>query len=95
MLSDGTHNIELYLIQGNTHHNGMIMAYLPKEKMLVEADVYTPAAPNATPPAQPNPANVNCYENIERLKLEVDQILPAHGRKVTLTDLKKWIGKAT
>jgi len=71
------------------------MAYLPKEKILVEADVYTPAAPNATPPAQPSPVNVNFYENLERLKLDVDQILPAHGRKVTLTDLKKWIGKAT
>jgi 3-isopropylmalate dehydratase small subunit len=27
--------------------------------------------------------------------LNTDQILPAHGRKVTLADFKKWIGKAT
>ena len=35
------------------------MAYLPREKLLVEVDVYTPAAPNVAPPAQPNPASVN------------------------------------
>jgi hypothetical protein len=57
--------------------------------------VYTPPPPNATPPAQPNPASVNLYDNIERLNLAVDQILPLHGRKVPLAELQKWIGKAS
>jgi glyoxylase-like metal-dependent hydrolase (beta-lactamase superfamily II) len=95
VLSDGTRTVELYHIQGTVHDDGIIMAYLPKEKFLVEADVYTPAAPNAAPPAQPNPNNVNLYENIERHKLAVDQILPLHGRKVPLAELQKWIGKAS
>jgi hypothetical protein len=69
VLSDPTHIVELYRIQGTTHADGLIMAYLPKEKLLVEVDVYTPAPPNAAPPAQPNPASVNLYDNIERLKL--------------------------
>jgi glyoxylase-like metal-dependent hydrolase (beta-lactamase superfamily II) len=95
VLSDGTRTVELYLIQGNTHHDGIIMAYLPKEKILVEADVYIPAAPNAALPTQPNPNSVALYDNIERLKLTVDQILPMHGRKVPLADLQKSIGKAS
>ena len=95
VLSDATHIVELYRIQGTTHADGLIMAYLPKEKLLVEVDVYTPAPPNAAPPAQPNPASVNLYDNIERLKLVVDQILPLHGRKVPLVELQKWIGKAS
>jgi glyoxylase-like metal-dependent hydrolase (beta-lactamase superfamily II) len=95
VLSDGTRTVELYLIQGNVHGDGLIMAYLPKEKLLVEADVYTPAAPNAPPPAQPNPNSVNLYDNIERLKLTVDQLLPLHGRKVPLTELQKAIGKTS
>ena len=37
MLSDGTRTVELYLIQGNMHHDGIIMAYLPKEKILTAA----------------------------------------------------------
>ena len=95
VLSDGTRTLELYLIQGTIHDDGIIMAYLPKEKLLVEADVYTPAAPTAAPPAQPNPLHVNLYDNIERLKLTVDQILPIHGRKVPLSELQKWIGKSS
>ena len=95
VLSDGTRTVELYLIKGTVHGDGLIMAYMPKEKLLVEADVFTPAPPNATPPAQPNPAQVNLYDNIERLNLAVDQILPIHGRKVPLAELQKWIGKAS
>ena len=95
VLSDGTRTVELYLIKGTVHDDGLIMAYLPKEKLLVEADVFTPAAPNATPPAQPNPAQVNLYDNLERLNLTVDQILPLHGRKVPLAELQKAIGKSS
>ena len=95
VLSDGTRTVELYLIQGNVHGDGIIMAYFPKEKLLVEADVYTPTPPNAPPPAQPNPNSVNLYDNVERLKLAVDQLLPLHGRKVPLAELQKAIGKAS
>jgi glyoxylase-like metal-dependent hydrolase (beta-lactamase superfamily II) len=95
VLSDATHSVELYRIQDNTHADGLIMAYLPKEKLLVEADLYTPAPPNTAPPAQPNPASVNLYDNIERLNLAIDQILPLHGRKVPLAELQKWIGKTS
>ena len=87
--------MELYLIKGTIHDDGIIMAYLPKEKLLVEADVFTPAAPNVAPPAQPNPLHVNLYDNLERLNLAVEQILPLHGRKVPLSELQKWIGKSS
>jgi len=31
VLSDGTRTVELYLIQGTIHDDGIIMVYLPKE----------------------------------------------------------------
>jgi glyoxylase-like metal-dependent hydrolase (beta-lactamase superfamily II) len=95
VLSDGSRTVELHLIKDTVHDDGLIMAYLPKEKLLIEADAYTPAAPNAAPPATPNPTHVNLYDNIERLKLAVEQILPLHGRKVPLSELQKWIGKSS
>jgi glyoxylase-like metal-dependent hydrolase (beta-lactamase superfamily II) len=95
VLSDDTRTIELHHIQGNIHADGLLMAYLPKEKLLVEADVFTPPAPNTPPPAQPHPAQVNLYDNISGLKLEVDQILPLHGRIVPLSELLKMIGKSS
>ena len=43
--------------------------------------------PNAAPPRQPNPLNVNLVENIKRMNLRVDKILPLHGRVVPVSDL--------
>jgi len=63
------------------------MVYLPKEKLLIEADAFTPPAPNTPPPAVANANNVNLVDNIERLKLTVDRILPLHGRVVPVADL--------
>jgi glyoxylase-like metal-dependent hydrolase (beta-lactamase superfamily II) len=100
VLTDGNHVIELYHMTNIGHHDGLIMAYLPKEKVLVEADAYNPAAqPNAPPPATPSPYNLALVANIDRLKLDVNRIIPIHypadNRVVTRAELMKWIGKAS
>src|SRR5712672_2610819 len=63
VMTDGTHTIELYHLQNFGHHDGMIIAYLPKEKVLLEADGYNPQAPNATPPSSPSPFTVSLLDN--------------------------------
>ncbi len=92
-LTDGIRTMELYHIEGSPHAAGLIMAYLPKEKLLIEADVYTPLPPSASPPSTPNPASVNLYQNIQRLELDVKQIAPIHGRVVPMADLLEAIGQ--
>ena len=93
VMSDGKRTLELHQIQDNPHNSGFLMAWLPGEKLLVEVDAYTPLAPDAAPPRTPNPASVNLFENIERLKLDVNQIAALHGRLATIADLRKTIGK--
>jgi glyoxylase-like metal-dependent hydrolase (beta-lactamase superfamily II) len=80
--TDGTRTVEIYRIQGILHHDGMLMVYLPKEKLLSQADAYTPVPPNATPPTPPSPFSVALADNIARLKLDVVDLLPLHGRLV-------------
>ncbi len=87
VLTDGTRSVELYQIVGNPHHDGIIMAYLRKEKLLIEADAYTPLAPGAEPPKVPNPQAVNLESNVRRLSIEVDRIVPIHGRVVPYSEL--------
>jgi glyoxylase-like metal-dependent hydrolase (beta-lactamase superfamily II) len=100
VLTDGNHVVELYHMTNIGHHDGLLMVYLPKEKVLIEADAYNPAAqPTAQPPATPSPYNLALVANIDRLKLDVSRIIPIHlpadNRPVTRAELMRWIGKAS
>lgn len=92
-LTDGARTIELHLIP-NRHNNGVLAAYLPAEKILVQVDLYSPLAATAPVPATPNPFSVDLADHIRKLKLDVAQILALHGPRVTtMEDLHKAIGR--
>jgi glyoxylase-like metal-dependent hydrolase (beta-lactamase superfamily II) len=86
-IGDATRPVEVYRIVGSPHNDAFVMVYLPREKLLIEADSFTPPPPNTPPPAVANANNVNLVDNIERLKLAVDRILPLHGRVVPASEL--------
>jgi len=88
VVSDGTRTLELHPVAGNPHAVGMLMAYLPTEKILVNGDLYSPPAPNA-PAARPNPAMTSLMNNIRRLKLDVAQHVPIHGVPGTHAEFAK------
>ena len=92
-MRDGTRTIEVHRIKDSVHNDTFLMVYLPKEKLLIEADAYTPLPPNTPPPALANANNVNLAQNIERLNLAVERILPLHGRVVPLAELHRTIGR--
>jgi glyoxylase-like metal-dependent hydrolase (beta-lactamase superfamily II) len=96
VLSDGKRTIEIHNLTGNSHNDAFAAVYLPKEKLLIEADAYTSAAVNVPPPASPNPYSVNLFDNIRKLKLNVEKIAALHGPRVaTLDDLRAAIGLQT
>jgi glyoxylase-like metal-dependent hydrolase (beta-lactamase superfamily II) len=94
VLTDGQRPIEIHHIAGNGHNDAFAMVYLPRERILIEVDAFTPPAAGAAPPATPNPYAVNLHENIQRLKLDVRQIAALHGQRVgTMQDLRAFIGQ--
>ena len=78
--------------QGN-HSADMLIAYLPKEKVLFNADLYSPPAQGAQP-APPTPGMRTLDQNIRRLKLTVEQHVPAHGRVGTHEEFLKIVATA-
>jgi glyoxylase-like metal-dependent hydrolase (beta-lactamase superfamily II) len=92
VLTDGTRTVEIHHMAGNTHADGMLIVYLPKERLLIQADAFTPGPPNAPVPAIVNPLSVNLADNITRLGLSVDRLLPLHGRIVPVAELHRAIG---
>jgi glyoxylase-like metal-dependent hydrolase (beta-lactamase superfamily II) len=93
VLTDGTRVLEIHHIAGNLHHDGLLLVYLPRQKLLIEADAFTPGPAQAPPPGPANPFSVNLADNVTRLGLAVDQILPLHGRIVPFSELGRAIGR--
>ena len=84
VLKDATMTVNLYHIAGSPHADTLLMAYFPRERLLVEADVYSPGAAVA-------PFAANLLENIKKHNLRVDRILPIHGKIVPYSELVKTV----
>ena len=93
VLSDGLRTVEISEIADSVHARGLLMMYLPNEKILIEADAYTPGPPNTPATAQTLGNNLNLVQNIEQSKLNVERILPLHGRMVPLSELMTAVGR--
>lgn len=88
LLDDAERPVELHAIEGSGHNDAFAMVYLPKQRLLVEADAWTPTPPGAKPPAVVNPLWINLYENVSRLKLDVERVVPLHGTVQTFDALR-------
>jgi len=84
---DDMHEMSVYHYAGNMHNAGMLMVFLPKERMLIEADSFTPTNNSNEPPAG-LPNLVHFLDAVDRLRLDVQQVLPIHGRLTTLNEAR-------
>jgi glyoxylase-like metal-dependent hydrolase (beta-lactamase superfamily II) len=85
VLSDGVQTLELVDIGPNPHVTEAVVAYLPKQKAVFEADLFTIPAQGPYPP--PGPGLVDFADKIEKRGLVVETILPGHGRIGNRSDL--------
>ena len=80
VISDGSRTLDVYPVLGNAHTQTMIIAHLPTEGILFNADMY-----NAGIPVQsfrlPNMRTLAA--NIERLGLDVERHVTMHGQTGT------------
>jgi glyoxylase-like metal-dependent hydrolase (beta-lactamase superfamily II) len=91
VFQDDKHVVELYDIGPNPHAKEMIVAYLPKQKILFQADLLNPAANGNIPIAQD--VTVSFFDRLEQLSLDVEKIYGVHGRATTPQELKASVEK--
>ena len=84
VFDDGAHKVELYRF-ASPHAGEMIVAYLPKEKILFEADMLD--IPEAGSPTA-GEDTVDLANQLDKLGLAVDTIIPVHGKIGSIADLK-------
>jgi glyoxylase-like metal-dependent hydrolase (beta-lactamase superfamily II) len=92
ILTDGDMTIEVYLVRGNLHAEGMLMAYVPKEKLVIQSDLFV-QRPGAKPLPAPSPFTTNFVENVERLKLDVQRVVHIHGGVDSWAEVLKAAGR--
>jgi glyoxylase-like metal-dependent hydrolase (beta-lactamase superfamily II) len=94
-LTDGTRRIELHLVTGLEHTGDMLLVYLPQEKVLAFADAFTPPATAGTPlVVTAVPFAKAVYDTVQRLKLDVQTIVPFHGNRLsTMAELTQAISR--
>jgi glyoxylase-like metal-dependent hydrolase (beta-lactamase superfamily II) len=92
VLTDGSMTLELHQLRGNLHDEAMLVGYLPRTRMLIQSDAFHPR-PGAAPLPAPPPFSVNLLENIERLELDVAQLVQVHGGVEPFAQLLKAAGR--
>src|SRR5687767_16034718 len=77
VITDNSRILRVYYVQPLRHVAGMLMAYLPAERIAFEADLYDthePARPAMLPSMQ------SFLNQVQRMKLDVATIAPVHGK---------------
>lgn len=91
VFQDDKHVVEFYDFGPNPHANEILVAYLPKEKILFQADLLNPAANGSIPIAQD--VTISFAEKLQQMGLQVDKIYGVHGRAATPEELRTSIEK--
>jgi glyoxylase-like metal-dependent hydrolase (beta-lactamase superfamily II) len=77
VVTDGERMLRLFYVHPLEHAEGMLVAYLPRERILFEADLFNTHLPQ---PWRATEASRSLRNVVEKLGLEVSQIVPIHGR---------------
>jgi glyoxylase-like metal-dependent hydrolase (beta-lactamase superfamily II) len=89
--TDGVRTVELYHIAPAPHSNGLLIAYIPKEKILFQGDF-------TVTPGEPANDHVKALGPVvlDKLKLDFDKYIPVHAGNAPLTkaDLLKALGRS-
>ena len=79
VLTDGKRMMQISYVHPLAHVEGMLVAYLPDEKIIIEADLFDSFEPSL---GGATDANRSLYNHVQRLGLDVETIVPIHGEPV-------------
>lgn len=91
VFKDANHEVRIYRLAPFPHVADMLLAYLPKEKILFVADALDIEEPGRTGTAGDD--TVELARAIERLGLDVQKIVPVHGKPGTMDDLRQSLAR--
>jgi glyoxylase-like metal-dependent hydrolase (beta-lactamase superfamily II) len=91
VITDNRRILRVYYVQPLRHVEGMLMAYLPAERIAFEADLFDTHEPHS---GSPTPAMTSLWNQVARMKLDVATVAPVHGKPVPWSGFQKAMGPA-
>ena len=91
VFTDGEMTVELHDIGPTSHVDEIVMAYLPKEKLIFQGDLLI--LPERGAPSLANTLTEEFARAIDRLRLDVQTIAGVHGPVGTIQDLRAAVAK--
>jgi glyoxylase-like metal-dependent hydrolase (beta-lactamase superfamily II) len=85
VITDNRRILRLYYVQPLRHVDGMLMAYLPEERIVFQADLFDTHEP---PKAAQLPAMRALDTQVQRMKLDVATLAPVHGKPVPWSEFQ-------
>jgi glyoxylase-like metal-dependent hydrolase (beta-lactamase superfamily II) len=79
-ITSGDRTLQVFRVTGDPHNAGMLAMYLPDERILIEADDYTPG--------RGGPSAAALLQNVRDRELNPQRIAPIHGPVVPFSDLE-------
>jgi glyoxylase-like metal-dependent hydrolase (beta-lactamase superfamily II) len=89
-LTDGRRTMKISYVQPLQHVEGMLMAYLPNEKLVIEADLFD-TNPGRAPGT--SAAARSLVNQVRALGIDVDRVVPIHGAPAPWSDVLGAAGK--
>ena len=98
VFTDGTQTVEIHNIKGLPHADGMLIAYMPSERIVAYADMFNLVAPGQPPVPNPPVVGTQVFvANLERLGLDWENIISVHApnpdRPITRRDILATLGR--
>jgi len=94
-ISDGDRTLMLFHVPNLDHAATMLVAYLPEEGIIVNADLYSrPLQPGDPPPATISDSMIQLYRTIQRWGLDVTTHVPIHGAPGPHSEFERIVGPA-
>ncbi len=88
----GDQVVELINIGPNPHADEMVIAYLPRQKILFQGDLFSP--PESGPIGKAQAGTLHLAQKIRELGLQVDKLVGVHGRESTVAELEKNVAES-
>lgn len=95
VISDGVRTLDVLPLQGIIHDGNMLVAYLPTERILINADMFSPPAANVQQLPRAGTPPRELLQNIRRLNLTVDRHVGIHGAVSTHDVFLRIVGQGS